>query len=182
VFVKTVAEIFGDYAVVAPMELLISSINDRHPTEIAKLMGARLVITQETQEGRRWDEAKVKQLTGSDKLTGRFMRQDFFDFTPTHKFLISGNHLPSLRNVDDAIRRRLLLVPFTVKIENPDVDMFEKLKAEWPAIQRHGIREVHGNHDPTSIVFWLAGRTWAWPDRFNGAATSLRVQIWPCCP
>jgi putative DNA primase/helicase len=87
VFVKTVAEIFGDYAVVAPMELLISSINDRHPTEIAKLMGARLVITQETQEGRRWDEAKVKQLTGSDKLTGRFMRQDFFDFTPTHKFL-----------------------------------------------------------------------------------------------
>jgi putative DNA primase/helicase len=103
VFTKTGSEIMGDYAVVAPIELLISSRHERHPTEIAKLRGARLVVASETQAGRSWDEVKLKQLTGSDKLTGRFMRQDFFDFTPTHKFLILGNHMPSLRNVDDAM-------------------------------------------------------------------------------
>jgi putative DNA primase/helicase len=136
VFIKTVSEIFGDYAVIAPMELLIASDNDRHPTEIAKLMGARLVVAQETQEGRRWDESKIKTLTGSDKLTGRFMRQDFFDFTPQFKLLIAGNHMPSLRNVDEAIKRRFLLVPFIVHIDKPDKDLFEKLKSEWPAILR----------------------------------------------
>jgi putative DNA primase/helicase len=118
------------------MELLIASDNDRHPTEIAKVMGARLVVAQETQEGRRWDESKIKTLTGSDKLTGRFMRQDFFDFTPQFKLLIAGNHMPSLRNVDEAIKRRFLLVPFTVHIKDPDTGLFEKLKPEWPAILR----------------------------------------------
>ena len=136
VFIKTVAEIFGDYAAVAPMELLISSDIDRHPTEIAKLTGARLLVAQETQEGRRWDEAKIKNLTGSDRLTGRFMRQDFFDFTPQFKLLIAGNHMPSLRNVDPAIKRRFLLVPFTVQIKDPDTNLAEKLKVEWPAILR----------------------------------------------
>jgi putative DNA primase/helicase len=63
-------------------------------------------------------EAKIKNLTGGDKLTARFVRGDFFDFDPTHKLLISGNHKPFLRNVDEAIRRRFLLVPFTV----PSVD------------------------------------------------------------
>src|ERR1700722_4692796 len=86
----------------------LASNVDRHPTEIAKLMGARLIVAQETQKGRRWDESKIKNLTGGDKLSARFMRGDFFDFKPTHKLLISGNHKPSLRNVDEAIRRRFL--------------------------------------------------------------------------
>jgi putative DNA primase/helicase len=138
VFVSTVGGILSDYAIVAPMETFIASNMDRHPTEIAKLMGARLVVAQETQKGRRWDESKVKNLTGGDKLTARFMRGDFFDFKPTHKLLISGNHKPSLRNVDEAIRRRFLLVPFTVQIPPNERDprLAEKLKAEWPAIFR----------------------------------------------
>jgi putative DNA primase/helicase len=138
VFVSTVMGILGDYAIVAPMETFVASKYDRHPTEIAKLMGARLVVAQETQKGRRWDESKIKMLTGGDKLTGRFMRGDFFDFKPTHKLLISGNHKPSLRNVDEAIRRRLLLVPFVVQIPAAERDprLVDKLKAEWPAILR----------------------------------------------
>ena len=138
VFVSTVTGILADYAIVAPMETFIASNMDRHPTEIAKFMGARLVVAQETQKGRRWDEAKIKNLTGGDKLTGRFMRGDFFDFKPTHKLLISGNHKPSLRNVDEAIRRRFLLVPFTVQIPENERDprLAEKLKTEWPAIFR----------------------------------------------
>jgi putative DNA primase/helicase len=66
------------------------------------------------------------------------MRQNFFDFVPTHKFLVAGNHKPSLTGVDEAIRRRLLLVPFTVQIPRSerDPDLPEKLKVEWPAILR----------------------------------------------
>jgi putative DNA primase/helicase len=138
VFTSTVSDILGDYAIVAPMEMFLASNTERHPTEIARLRGARLVVASETQKGRRWDESKIKTLTGGDKLTGRFMRGDFFDFKPTHKFLIAGNHKPSFRTVDEAIRRRFLLVPFTVSIPKKDRDpqLAEKLKAEWPAILR----------------------------------------------
>jgi putative DNA primase/helicase len=138
VFVNTVTGILGDYAITAPMEMFLTSKYDRHPTEIARLKGARLVVASETTKGRAWDEAKIKNLTGGDKLTGRFMRGDFFDFDPTHKLLIGGNHKPSLRNVDEGIRRRFRLVPFTVQISESERDpkLAEKLKAEWPAILR----------------------------------------------
>ena len=138
VFINTIVNIFGDYAVVAPMDLFMASKHERHPTEIAKLRGARLVVAQETEKGRHWDAVKIKMLTSEDKLTGRFMRQDFFDFVPTHKLIISGNHKPRLRTVDEGMRRRLLLVPFTVTIpaEERDPHFADKLKPEWPAILR----------------------------------------------
>ena len=87
-FVNTVRGIMGDYATIADMSTSIASNAEHHPTDLAKLMGARLVVAQETQRGRRWDETKIKALTGGDKITARFMRQDFFDFTPTFKLLI----------------------------------------------------------------------------------------------
>jgi putative DNA primase/helicase len=137
-FIGTIQKIFGDYATVADMATFLASNNDRHPTELAKLSGARLVIATETQPGRAWDEAKIKAITGGEKQTARFMRQDFFDFDPTFKLFISGNHKPRLRNVDEAMRRRMLLVPFTVEIPKAERDpkLMEKLRAEWPAILR----------------------------------------------
>jgi putative DNA primase/helicase len=141
VFLNTIAKIFGEYATVADMATFIDSKSDRHPTELAKLRGARLVVAQETQQGRAWDEAKIKAITGGDKQTARFMRQDFFDFYPTFKLFIAGNHKPTLKNVDEAMRRRLLLVPFTVQIPlaERDIHLTEKLEAEWPAILRWAI-------------------------------------------
>jgi putative DNA primase/helicase len=138
VFTAVLTAIFGDYAIIAPMEMFIATHVERHPTEIARLRGARLVVAHETQKGRRWDESKLKTLTGSDPISGRFMRGDFFDFQPTHKFVIAGNHKPGFRTVDEAIRRRFLLVPFTVCIpkEERDRDLTEKLKAEGPAVLR----------------------------------------------
>ena len=120
------------------METFIASNTEHHPTDLAKLQGARLVVAQETQKGRRWDETKIKALTGGDKITARFMRQDFFDFVPTFKLFICGNHKPRLTSVDEAIRRRLLLVPFTCRYRPAERDPLlpEKLKAEWPAILR----------------------------------------------
>lgn len=138
VFINTIGGILGDHATVADMGTFIASHAERHPTDVAKLRGKRLVIAQETQEGRRWNEAKLKSLTGGDVQTARFMRQDFFDFKPTFKLFIAGNHKPRLSNVDEAIRRRLLLVPFSVCIPPAERDPYlqEKLKAEWPAILR----------------------------------------------
>src|SRR5438874_5430904 len=116
VFLNTLRGIWGDYATVAPMETFIESHNDRHPTELAGLRGARLVIAQETEQGRRWSESKIKALTGGDPISARFMRQDFFEFVPQFKLMIAGNHKPSLRSVDEAIRRRFHLIPFAVTI------------------------------------------------------------------
>jgi len=114
---NTINRIFGDYATVADVGTFLAHNHERHPTDIAKLHGARLVVAQETERGRRWDEVKIKAMTGGDKMTARFMRQDFFDFTPIFKLFITGNNKPHLDNVDEAIRRRLMIVPFTV--QNP---------------------------------------------------------------
>jgi putative DNA primase/helicase len=137
-FINTIAKILADYATIADVATFIASNHDRHPTDVAKLHGARLVVAQETEKGRRWDETKIKTMTGGDKMTARFMRQDFFDFVPTFKLFITGNHKPRLDTVDEAMRRRLLLVPFTVQIppEERDPDLPRKLEAEWPAILR----------------------------------------------
>lgn len=136
VFLSTISGILADYHRVAPIEVFMASKNDRHPTELAMLRGARLVTATETEEGRHWNEAKLKALTGGDKITAHFMRQDFFEFTPQFKLVIAGNHRPSLRAVDEAIKRRMNLVPFSVTIpaEDRDPDLTEKLKAEWPGI------------------------------------------------
>lgn len=135
---NTAAGIMGDYAATIPTELLMASQGDRHPTELARLRGVRLAFGSETEEGKRWAEAKIKSLTGGDPLPARFMRQDFFEFSPQFKLFVVGNHRPSLRGVDEAIRRRLHLVPFTVTIPpgERDHDLPEKLKAEWPGILR----------------------------------------------
>jgi putative DNA primase/helicase len=100
------------------------------------LRGARLVVATETTEGRRWDETRIKTLTGGDPVSARFMRRDFFTFTPQFKLLISGNHKPGLRSVDEAIRRRLLLVPWSVTIppSERDPELSEKLRAEASGI------------------------------------------------
>ena len=137
-FVSTIPKIFGEYATVADMNTFLASNSERHPTDLAKLAGARLVVAQETQRGRRWDETKIKALTGGDKITARFMRQDYFDYEPTFKLLIAGNHKPRLGSVDEAMRRRLLLVPFTVQIPpaERDPELARKLEPEWPAILR----------------------------------------------
>lgn len=136
VFLNTVAGILADYCTTAPMDTFTSSPGDRHPTDLAMLRGARLVTATETEEGRAWAEAKIKQMTGGDPVTARFMRQDFFTFTPAFKLTIAGNHKPALKNVDDAARRRFNVVPFTHKPEKPDRDLEAKLRAEWPGILR----------------------------------------------
>jgi len=134
VFLNVLKHVLGDYAATAAMETFVSQKYSGHPTELAMLQGARGVFASETEEGRAWAEARIKALTGGDPITARFMRQDFFTFQPQFKLLIVGNHQPALNNVDDAMRRRFHIIPFTRKPERPDPMLEEKLKEEAPQI------------------------------------------------
>ncbi|MGM4959838.1 phage/plasmid primase, P4 family [Bradyrhizobium sp. 604_D8_N2_3] len=137
-FVNTIVKILGDYAATAQIETFLASKGERHPTEFARLHNKRLVVAQETPQGRVWNEAKIKTLTGGDRITAHFMRQDDFEFDPKFKLIITGNHKPKLACVDPAMRARLLMVPFTVQIPKAEIDreLTAKLRPEWPAILR----------------------------------------------
>lgn len=130
VFLNTLNYIMGDYATTASMDTFTASKSDRHPTDLAMLNGARLVSASETEEGRAWAESRIKQLTGGDRISARFMRQDFFEFIPQFKLVIVGNHAPVLANVDEAARRRFNIIPFTQKPARPDRQLEDKLKLE----------------------------------------------------
>jgi putative DNA primase/helicase len=123
VFINSISGVMGDYAKTAPIETFIASASERHPTDLAGLRGARLITAVEIEDGRRWAESKLKTLTGGDRIAARFMRQDFFEFTPQFKLLIVGNHKPGLDTVDEAMRRRFNLLPFTVTIPVAERDL-----------------------------------------------------------
>jgi putative DNA primase/helicase len=158
-FMNAITACLGDYHQTAPIETFTVSNQDRHPTELARLRGARLVTAMETEEGRRWAESRIKTLTGDDPVAARFMRQDFFEYRPQFKLDISGNHKPSLRSVDEAIRRRFNLIPFTMTIpeEERDLELGAKLKAELPgilawAVQGCLIWQVERLNAPTAVT------------------------------
>jgi putative DNA primase/helicase len=141
VFLSTISGILGDYSKTAPASSFTASTTEQHPTDLAGLRGARLVTAVETEDGARWAEAKIKSLTGGEKIAARLMRCDFFEYVPEFKLFIAGNHKPSLRSVDEAMRRRHLLVPFTVTIppEKRDPRLAEKLRAEFPGILKWAV-------------------------------------------
>jgi P4 family phage/plasmid primase-like protien len=158
VLLNTASGLLGDYAAVAPADLLLVTQSDRHPCDMAMLRGARFVTAQELAPGRAWDEPKLKSLTGGDPITARFMRQDFFTYQPAFLLAVAGNHKPSFKGVDEAIRRRLLLVPFLQNIpaEERDKDLPEKLRKEWPGILRWMIEgclawQKHGLNPPETV-------------------------------
>lgn len=130
VFLNTVLQLLGSYGRQAPMSLFEAKPHDGHPTELAMLRGARLVVATETEEGRSWAESRIKVMTGGDPITARFMHRDFFTYVPQFKPVIAGNHRPRFRNPDEAIRRRLHLVPFTQRFTEPDRDLPTRLQAE----------------------------------------------------
>jgi putative DNA primase/helicase len=140
---KVLGEGDGGYAKAAAPHLLLASRQDRHLTEIADLRGARFVTAIEVDEGRSWDETKVKWLTGGDVISARRMYENQFSFTPTHKFWVAGNHKPTVRGTDEGFWRRVHLVPFTVTIpeEQRDRDLGDKLDAtELPGILRWAVQ------------------------------------------
>jgi putative DNA primase/helicase len=145
VFLNILQALLGKLAWQAAPDLLLQDRHRRHPTEQADLFGKRIIVCQETGEGRRFNETLVKQLTGGDAITARRMHEDFWSFNPTHKIWLSTNHRPEIRGTDYAIWRRIRLIPFGVTFaddseprKNPDME--RQLLAELPGILAWSVR------------------------------------------
>lgn len=155
---NVVHEIAGEYAMPAAPDLLVAK-RGSHPTELAALHGVRFAPCTEVEDGARLAESLVKQLTGGDKITARRMREDFWQFSPTHKIWLAANHKPEIRGSDYAIWRRIKMVPFTVTIPKADQDprLPEKLKEEMPGILDWAVRgclewQAEGLGEPREVT------------------------------
>lgn len=142
-FLETLRELFGSYgAQTDPSTFLEKPGNDRIPTDIARLAGSRLVSAAETGDGKRLSEVLIKQITGGDTLTARFLFRDEFEFKPACKLFFATNHKPVIKGTDEGIWRRMRLIPFTFQIPEAkrDRDLFTKLRAELPGILAWAVR------------------------------------------
>lgn len=142
VFLTALSTLLGDYARVAAPNLLLERRGEAHPTELASLFRARLVVVQEPDAGRDVAESLVKQLTGGDRITCRRMREDFWEFAPTHKLVLAANALPVIRGQDPGIWRRVLAVPFDLTLEPGarDRTLAATLATELPGILAWAVR------------------------------------------
>jgi putative DNA primase/helicase len=134
--VETLVWLLGDYAAAAAMETFEQARGERHPTELARLAGVRVVTASENSHARKLNVELLKRLTGGDTIAARFMRADFFEFRPQFVPLLIGNHKPRLPAVDDGIARRLHFVPFDVRFDVPDGGLTDALRGEGAAILR----------------------------------------------
>ena len=143
---KVLLALLGPYAQVAPLSLLLESKYRATtiPNDVARLAGMRLVVTSETPERGRLAEATVKTLTGGDRLTGRFLHKEFFDFDPTHKILLITNHKPQIAGQDWAMWRRVALLPFGVKFWRAQDDPPPGALLEDPALAATLMTELPG--------------------------------------
>ncbi|MEV8536685.1 phage/plasmid primase, P4 family [Streptomyces sp. NPDC051211] len=112
VLLDVMVKLLGDYADAAPPGFLMAKPFEGHPTDLAELHGRRVIVCSELKPGDRFDEARVKLLTGGDRIKARRMRQDFFSFDPTHKLWLLGNHRPEVGTGGFAFWRRMRLIPF----------------------------------------------------------------------
>lgn len=132
----TIRALLGDYALRTPTETLMMKHQTSIPNDIARLKGARFVFASETEGGKRLAEALIKDMTGDDVISARFMRSEFFDFKPEFKIWMGTNHRPEIRGTDNGIWDRIKLIPFSVRIPERERDkhLSEKLHAELPGI------------------------------------------------
>lgn len=137
-FAGALHDVLGDHAWQADRELLMTKPAGSHPTSRASLIGRRLVVCSEVEEGRSFNAALVKELTGGDRINARFMHCDEFSFAPTHKLMLLGNHRPSISDATESIWRRIALVEFGAQIPECEVDpaLPEKLRGERSGILR----------------------------------------------
>jgi putative DNA primase/helicase len=135
-FLNVLMKLFGDYAIAASTETFMKKNGDQISNDIARLRGTRFVVTSEAEQGKRLSETLIKQITGTDPMTARFLYGEFFDFIPTFKIFMASNHKPVIRGTDLGIWRRIKLIPFTTTIapEKQDKHLEQKLLAEGPGI------------------------------------------------
>lgn len=130
VFINVLSKLMGSYSKTAAMETFVQAQGTKHPTDLASIAGARLVVASEVEKGRSWDEQRIKSVTGGDTIAARFMAKDFFEYTPHFKLTIIGNHAPRLNNIDPATKRRFNIVPFVTEPKVKDQTLEQRLITE----------------------------------------------------
>jgi putative DNA primase/helicase len=135
-FFETLIKLMSGYAMKAPTEMLMLKKHDGISNDVARIAGSRLVVASEVQEGKRLSESLLKDLTGGDTIPARFLYKETFEFEPTHKLWMYGNHKPEIRGTDPGIWRRIRVIPFSVHIPPEEVDpkLKQKLLQELPGI------------------------------------------------
>ncbi|MHB0876766.1 MAG: phage/plasmid primase, P4 family [Anaerolineae bacterium] len=179
---RALLKVLGDYGDAAAPDLLIESRGDRHPTEKADLAGKRVVFSVEVDEGKRLAEATMKNLTGGEPIKARFMRQDFFTFERTWEITLVVNHKPVIKGTDDAVWRRIRLVPWVVTIpvaeRRPQEEVVEALVAEGPAMLRwmlEGLADWQQDHD------WVAPEVEAANAAYRAEQDLVSAFFGDCC-
>ncbi|GHV63898.1 phage protein [Spirochaetia bacterium] len=135
-FLNTIMNLLGDYAIAAPTETFMAKRTEQIGNDLARLRGTRFVTTAEAEQGKKLSETLIKQITGNDKLTARFLYSEYFNFLSTFKIFMATNHKPVIKGTDLGIWRRIILIPFTATFtkEKQDKRLEEKLRAEGPGI------------------------------------------------
>jgi P4 family phage/plasmid primase-like protien len=158
-FIETVMAVMGDYAMASPPDLLVEKKSGGIPNDVAALRGARLVSAMETEDGARLKEVRVKELTAGDKQSARYLHKEFFTFKPQAKFIVATNHRPIVHGSDEAIWRRMSLIPFdqTIPASERDKGLSAKLRAELPGILAWAVRgcvewQQSGLAEPSAIL------------------------------
>ena len=155
---EAVGAALGGYAAAAPAKLIMRTHNDEHPTIKADLMGKRLVWISETEEGGSLRMEQLKALTGGDRIKARFMRADYFEFTPTHTLVIATNHRPNVNSTEHAAWRRLRLVPFPYTYRNPE----DCSGDDRPIDKRLRVRLRDGKAQRSAMLAWLVAGAVRW--------------------
>jgi putative DNA primase/helicase len=133
--------LMNDYAKQIDEKTISLTKTESIPTDIAELKGARLGVVSEPREGMQLNEARVKAMTGRNRLKGRMLYGDPFEFNVSHKLWIDTNHKPSIRETSDAIWNRIKLIPFEIQIpkSKQDPQFGVKIKKEFPGILRWAV-------------------------------------------
>jgi len=143
VFANILRRLLGDYAVVAPAEMLM--MRDRGSganNDVARLVGARLLLANETRNGQAMDDLALKTLVSTEAISARFLHREFFEFRPTHAIWMRGNHKPLIRDESEGAWRRVRLIPFKLNLSTDQVDplLEEKLWAEREGVLAWAVR------------------------------------------
>jgi putative DNA primase/helicase len=158
----TVAEILGDYAVRTPTETILIKRNEGIPNDIARLKGARFVYASEAEQGKRLAESLVKDMSGGDKMSARFLHQEWFEFHPEFKIWLATNHRPVIYGTDQAIWDRIRLIPFEVRIP------------EAERIPKSALMEIF-KAEADGIFLWLVEGCLAWQREGLGCPDEIKI-------
>ena len=168
-FLNVLRALLGEYAEQASFQTFLQAQNETVRNDLAKLQSCRFVTAIEADEGRRLAESMIKQLTGGDPISTRFLFGEYFTFVPQFKIWLATNHKPEIRGTDHAMWRRVKLIPFlcTITEEERDEGLTDKLKGELPGILAWAVR---------GCLEWQQWRLTPAPDIVQSATASYRQE------